>query len=153
MPDLKPLFAAIEQYHNDLHASAVDIGEIYVQADLELGNFLRQAKVDHLAWAHRVKDVFVDTRMREFKDVQLDPTQCAFGKWYYSEEVAKLRQEYPGIVPLLDAIEDPHNRLHTSAVEVERLLKNNQRTEAIRALTWPRLKSSHTRCWMPSTEC
>ena len=130
VPQLKPLLAAIETPHNDLHASAVEIGEIYVEADVELGNFLRQAKVDHLVWAHRVKDAFVDSRISNLEGVEFDPTKCAFGRWYYSDEVAQLKHKYPEIVPLLDAIEEPHKKLHTSAVEVERLLRNGQRAEA-----------------------
>jgi len=128
-PELKPLLASIETPHNHLHESAIEIGESYAQVDSELGNFLRQAKTDHLAWAHKVKDVFVDRSIKTI-DAQMDPTQCAFGKWFYSDQVRQMRNNDREFDKLMAAIEEPHNELHESAREVERLLKAGDRNAA-----------------------
>jgi methyl-accepting chemotaxis protein len=119
----------IEQWHNRLHASAVEIGEAFQQGDLALSASLQQRKVDHLTWAHNVKDVFVDTSLTEAK-VETDPHKCALGRWYYGDDARALRQSNPRIGQILDAIEGPHRKLHESAVEINRLLAAGQRDEA-----------------------
>ena len=54
VPSLAPLLDQLEAPHKHLHESAKEIGQIFEQADLQLGNFLREKKTDHLAWAHQV---------------------------------------------------------------------------------------------------
>ncbi|MEE9309282.1 MAG: CZB domain-containing protein, partial [Spirochaetia bacterium] len=61
VPELTPILAAIEEHHNNLHESAIAIDKVYEAADLELGGFLREKKIDHLNWMHGIKDVFIDT--------------------------------------------------------------------------------------------
>ena len=118
----------IEKPHHELHASAIKIGELYRPVDLELGNFLRQSKTDHLTWAHQVKDVFVDLSITEVK-AQMDPTQCKFGKWYYGPEVAERKAKDPEFAALLAPIEEVHRKLHESAKQVDQYLKEDRRDE------------------------
>ncbi len=129
VPELKALLAQIEEPHNHLHESAVDIASHYQDADMVLGNFLRQAKADHLSWAHKVKDAFVDNSIKKI-DVQFDPTKCAFGTWYYSDEVRALRQAEPEFDRIMAEIEEPHNKLHRSAEEIDRLIRAGNRSAA-----------------------
>ena len=129
VPGIKPLLAAIEEPHNHLHESAVDVAKVFKQADVGLSASLQEKKVDHLAWAHRVKDVFVDASLRQ-ADVETDPHQCAFGQWYYSEEVQAMRKQDPDFDRILAAVEEPHARLHTSAVHINGLLAEGKREEA-----------------------
>jgi len=129
VPELKTFFAQIEEPHNHLHSSAIEISEEYEAADIELGNFLRQAKTDHLIWAHKVKDAFVDHSIKAI-DVQMDPTLCAFGKWYYSQEIQTLRRNEPAFDNIMREIEEPHNKLHTSAVDINKLIKAEKRSAA-----------------------
>jgi methyl-accepting chemotaxis protein len=129
VPTLAPLLKEIEKPHHDLHTSAIKIGELYRPVDLELGNFLRQSKTDHLAWAHQVKDVFVDHSLVEVK-AQMDPTKCKFGKWYYSSEVAERKAKDPKFAALLAPIEEVHRKLHESAKQVDRYIKEGRRDEA-----------------------
>ncbi len=129
VPEIQAFLAEIEKPHNHLHQSAIAIAEHYQDVDMELGNFLRQAKTDHLTWAHSVKDAFVDHSINKL-DVQMDPTKCPFGVWYYSDEVKELRRNDPEIDRILAAIEEPHNKLHTSAAEIDRLIRAGKRSDA-----------------------
>ena len=119
VPELKSLFDEIEDPHMQLHKSAIEIDEVFVQADRELGKELREAKSDHLIFAHRVKDAAVNAVQVDKIDVQKDPTLCNFGKWLYSEETKKLKQKYPEFATFCREVEEPHNRLHKSVMQVE----------------------------------
>src|SRR6056297_2957089 len=132
VPELRPILEAIEDPHNRLHQSAVSVGNHYEQVDQELGYFLREMKVDHLAWAHRVKDVFVDPNMDQFVDVELDHTQCNLGQYLYSDEVAQKRENDPAFDQAISGIYDPHKRLHQSAVVIAENLEAG-RKDAMRS--------------------
>jgi len=129
IPELKQLLAEIEQPHNHLHESAMEIGKIYASADLEVGNVLRDAKTAHLQWTHTVKDAFLN-KSTTFLNVETDPRKCAFGEWYYSDEVRRMRSEDPELDRLMALVEEPHNRLHESAIRINELLQTGKRNEA-----------------------
>ena len=118
VPALAPLFKAVEKPHAELHESAVEIGKLYHAADPYLGNFLRDMKTAHLAWAHRVKDILVNRSQTEFKNVQLDPAKCIFGQWLHGKKVAELKGKHPDFAQAVEAAEDPHARLHRSAAQI-----------------------------------
>jgi methyl-accepting chemotaxis protein len=123
-PELKPLLDEIEEPHKHLHESAIEIDDNFVQADRKLTGTLIQAKADHLAWAHKVKDVLVNAVQTDEIDVQKDPTLCNFGKWLNSDEIADVKRHYPEFALIIQKIEDPHERLHKSVHTVERHFKN-----------------------------
>ena len=129
VPSIKPLLAEIEEHHNALHGSAVDIGAKYAPADVELGAFLRDKKLDHLKWMGVIKDVLLDPEARSL-DVQTDPLNCKLGKWLYSEEVKKRMVDDPEFGKALQAVFEPHKALHESAVEIGRLVVQGDRTGA-----------------------
>src|SRR6056297_559794 len=132
VPELRPILEAIEDPHNRLHQSAVSVGNKYEQVDQELGAFLREMKVDHLSWAHRVKDVFVDPNMDQFVDVELDHTQCNLGQYLYSDEVAQKRNNDQGFDTAIAGIYDPHQQLHESAAVISENLADG-RLDAMRS--------------------
>ncbi len=90
------------------------------------GNSLRgellQREVDHLNWAKAVSAYISSGTGAELK-VQLDHRQCGFGKWYYGEG----RQEAELLLPLLkdklDAIGEPHKKLHESAIAIKKVFR------------------------------
>ncbi len=129
VPSLAPMLKAIEAPHRHLHESAIEIGKHFQQADLELGSFLREKKTDHLAWAHKVKDVFVDTNLDKVS-AQMDHTQCSFGKWLFSEKVAALKQKDPEFAAAVAAVIAPHKKLHDGAKQIDALLRAGSRMEA-----------------------
>ncbi|MFW6236004.1 MAG: methyl-accepting chemotaxis protein, partial [Desulfovibrionales bacterium] len=85
------------------------------------GNKLRgdfvQKVVDHLNWANEVNVLLTDKHVHTL-DVETDPQKCGLGQWYYGEGRKQAEILVPAIKPLLLEIEEPHNRLHASAVSI-----------------------------------
>ena len=130
VPSLAPLLKAIEEPHARLHASAIEIDNAFHQADSELGNFLRNKKVDHLNWMHTVKDAFLDPKVAALK-VEKDPRQCSLGRWIYGEQAADLKSGDQTFNSHWTLLEQHHDQLHRSAVAVDDMLKRGARGEAI----------------------
>jgi methyl-accepting chemotaxis protein len=102
-----------------------------------------QREVDHLKWVQEVSLYVHDDKAVEM-NVQLDHTQCGFGKWYYGEN----RQEAESLVPVLKEplsdIEEPHRKLHASAATIRAARQQGAiatAQETFRAETLPQLKS------------
>lgn len=98
------------------------IGGIVSNAEAVIvGNQLKaellQREVDHLSWASKLSDFVQDKSSRELT-VQADPTQCGFGKWYYSDKRKKVEESLPSVRELLSRIESPHKELHGTAVDI-----------------------------------
>jgi len=129
-PELEPYFAQMEEPHKKLHESAVKIGDVFVQADREIGAFLCEAKSAHLIWINSIKDKILDNKKIESLGVQMDPTQCDFGKWFYSEETKEMRRKNPVFNDLCNDIEEHHKALHNEAHTVESLFQQNRIAEA-----------------------
>ncbi|MBD3219888.1 chemotaxis protein, partial [bacterium] len=129
IPGLASILASIEEPHQHLHESAVHIARDYCQVDENLGMFLREKKTDHLAWAHRVKDVFVDESL-DRATAESDPHKCSFGQWFHSDEVASMRRSNPEFDRLWQQVDDPHRRLHESVIPINDLLADGKRDEA-----------------------
>ncbi|MDD3311937.1 methyl-accepting chemotaxis protein [Pseudodesulfovibrio sp.] len=121
VPAIKPLLAEIEKFHNDLHASAVTIGQEYAPADVALGGFLRDKKLDHLIWIGKVKDALLAPDART-TGVQADPHQCGLGKWLYSDDTRGRMEADPEFATKVRAIYEPHAALHASALVIDREL-------------------------------
>lgn len=123
VPELKSLFDDIEEPHIHLHESAIKIDEVYEVADKELSTHLLQVKSEHLAWAHQVKDVLVNNRSVKSIDVQKNANLCNFGKWFYSNEAAIIKQNDPEFAAIWNKIEPQHKELHQSVETVERFFQ------------------------------
>ena len=129
VPTLTPLLKKIEEPHRKLHGSADEIVKNFQQADLELGNFLRDKKTDHLVWAHEVKDVFVDSSLNNV-NAETDPKKCGLGKWMYAPQTAALKENDSNFATLWAELEGPHDKLHESAKTIQGMLDEGRRDEA-----------------------
>ena len=100
--------------------------------DLGLSKMLTQRELDHMVWVLKVGDFQRDEAMTKL-DVEKDEHRCGFGKWYYSDERKKIESDFPDIVGLLKQMEEPHRRLHQSAVTLEEMLQKGKqsRPEAV----------------------
>ena len=130
VPELKPILAAMEEPHTNLHESAIKIEKVYEAADLELGGFLREKKLDHLNWMHGIKDAFIDTSV-DHLEVQTDATKCGLGVFILSPETEELKAESPAFKAIWDKLIEPHEKLHSSAIEIDRLLRAGKRSAAV----------------------
>ncbi|MEH0020281.1 MAG: methyl-accepting chemotaxis protein [Desulfobacter sp.] len=118
VPSLAPLLKEIEAPHKALHDSAIAIDAVFKQANPRLPTLFTQREVDHLKWAARIRDVFI--QKQDDLGVQTDPTQCALGKWLLSDEA---REAYQNGSPVFrqnwDAMVETHKSLHQSAIDIE----------------------------------
>ena len=69
---------------------------------------LRSAKVAHLKWVQRAKSLIANIPIKE-ESIPLDYTECAFGKWFYSD--AQALSLMPGM-DCIKLIEEKHTELH-----------------------------------------
>ena len=79
---------------------------------------LAQREVDHLTWVAKVSGFLLDDQATELT-VETDYHKCGFGKWYYGKERAHAEELIPAIKPLLAQIEEPHKKLHESALAIK----------------------------------
>ncbi len=101
----------------------INIGQIVSNADEVIaGNRITgtiiEKKVDHLEWAARLNDFIIDSEVDELT-VNTDPEKCGFGEWFYSEARTEAEQVVPQIKDILQKIEEPHKKLHESAIKIE----------------------------------
>jgi methyl-accepting chemotaxis protein len=97
-----------------------------------LARNLLQREIDHLNWTQKAGEFQRNDQLTELA-VEKDEHKCGFGKWYYSENRQRLEEAIPEVKSLLTQIEEPHKKLHQSAVELEKRLKKGKefRQEAI----------------------
>ncbi|MBF0341583.1 MAG: CZB domain-containing protein [Magnetococcales bacterium] len=91
-----------------------------VVAGNKLRGELLQREVDHLNWANKVGAYINDEKATEM-GVQLDHTQCAFGKWYYGEGRTHAESLVPDLKPVLASVEEPHKQLHATAAKINQV--------------------------------
>ena len=68
-----------------------------VMQSRELDRILTQSEVDHLIWGRKVVNTIASPEDKTL-EVQFDPHQCNFGKWFYGEsrkeaERSRIRRE------------------------------------------------------------
>jgi len=88
----------------------------------KLDGTLAQKELDHLNWANKVNALLNDDKVTKLA-VQTDPHKCAFGKWLYGDGRKQAEALVPSLGPLLTKIEDPHARLHASAISIGQTFK------------------------------
>ena len=104
--------------------SIVRIGGIMANAERtaaadQLNAEVAQLHVDYLEWADKARSVLTHTNGA---DLETDPRQCAFGKWYYSEKRKAAEGLAPSIEALLVEIRTPHEKAHQAVADVISLL-------------------------------
>jgi methyl-accepting chemotaxis protein len=75
-------------------------------------------------------NVFIDTSLTS-TGVQIDPRKCNLGKWLYSDTIEAFKRTSPEFAAILKDIHAPHEALHESANEINRLLAAGRRSEAL----------------------
>lgn len=86
------------------------------------GNKLRSdllnLEIKHDSWNNQVRNFLANPENSELK-VVTDPKACGLGKWYYSEERTNAEKLIPEIKSDLDALEEPHSKMHLSAQKIK----------------------------------
>ena len=118
VPSLAPLFKEIEEPHRQLHASAIAIDKHYHPADPMLPSFLAVKESDHLKWTATIDKLFVQN-LPELK-IETDDHKCSLGQWLYGEGAKKAVEKDPDLASLIEALKEPHSRLHKSAIDIQK---------------------------------
>ena len=85
---------------------------------------LSAAKSAHLNWKSRVRS-FLDGRATLTEEEAVSHRHCAFGKWYYSEGLARF-----GHIQELRDVESPHARLHQTIKDIVAASRAGERQRA-----------------------
>ena len=92
-------------------------GAVTVTESNKISGELLQREVDHLKWAQEVERYAHGSADAELT-VQLDHTQCGFGKWFYGPGREGAERALPALKDPLRSIEEPHRKLHESARQI-----------------------------------
>jgi len=128
VPGLSGYLREIAVYHNALHESAGQIKNVFIQADVQMPEFLASKEAEHLTWAMKVQDAILSNR--EDVGVQLDPTKCGLGQFLYGSGSQSLRED-PVMAALIQELDAPHRELHRLGKTINTLLSKND-TEGAR---------------------
>ncbi|OFZ82014.1 MAG: hypothetical protein A2583_01385 [Bdellovibrionales bacterium RIFOXYD1_FULL_53_11] len=96
----------------------------------KLNEFFVRMQMAHLDWRLKLGSFQRDEKMTRVT-AEKNPHNCAFGKWYYSDESAKVKSEMPKLAPVFSELETAHAKFHESAEEIERMLLSGNRKSAI----------------------
>ena len=81
-------------------------------------------QVHHYKWVDSLREA---VRKKGGFEGEIDPRECAFGKWYYSYQMP-----YPELKPLFEALDAPHKKFHQSGGLVLKALQQGNFAEADR---------------------
>ncbi len=78
---------------------------------------------DHYKWVNKVNEDIV--RQERKLNVEKDDHSCSLGKWLYGADRQRTVSMFPGLKGVVQSIEEPHARLHQSAMDLEKLMQLN----------------------------
>ena len=107
--------AAAEAQHAGVELARLSMDLQQLVKKYELGAQaldLTTAKASHLAWKARLR-AFLDGQESLDEEQAVSHRQCDFGRWYYSEGLARHAH-----IPALQEVEIPHEELHTLIREI-----------------------------------
>lgn len=83
---------------------------------------LKNREVDHHQWALEVSLGILKSNPLDVQ-VEMDPRNCSFGRWYYGEDRRELEAHMPSLVEPLSRIEPVHNAFHESFGKIRELYR------------------------------
>ena len=129
IPSLGPMFDEIEKPHQELHATAIEIGEVYLYADYRLNGFFRDRKSGLFDYLVKISEGLLDPDATNV-DVPADHKKCSFGIWLHSDWVTKTAKEHADFAALVREADPVHQKFHESIAEINSLLSDGLREEA-----------------------
>jgi len=98
-----------------------------------LDAMLAQKEVDHLNWVNKVNQLLTDDSVTTLV-VETDDHKCGMGKWFYGEGRKEAERQVPSLAPLFKAMEEPHHRLHLSAIAISKEFRPSDPTQPAKIL-------------------
>ena len=89
-----------------------------VEFTSEINAIVLAREIDHWRWIAALQRYAYDDSVKTL-EIQEDPHQCGFGKWYYGPQRAEVEAVSPAVIAPLRAIEEAHNALHASAAAIK----------------------------------
>ena len=86
-------------------------------------------EVQHLRWINDVS-AYISQKNTGKLQATTNPTQCDFGKWYYSDDLNDVIKQFPRLATVLRGLGGPHETLHSSATRIEQLKLEGNAAEA-----------------------
>jgi methyl-accepting chemotaxis protein len=96
----------------------------------KIKEIFNQRYIDHLRWGNQISMALLNSNATTL-DVETNPHNCAFGKWFYGTGREDAEKISPGSKEAFGRLETLHNSLHQSAKEINQYLANNNRAKAI----------------------
>ncbi len=119
-PEGAVLLEAMYEPHERLHTSAHAISDVWRPVHPGLIERLMTVRDAHRLWAQTVSTAILEGA--DGIDVEVDPEQCALGKFLASAEYAKWSREFVELRELMNRIDAPHKALHESAIAINEAL-------------------------------
>ncbi|MFW6263564.1 MAG: methyl-accepting chemotaxis protein, partial [Thermotogota bacterium] len=104
----------------ELHESAIDIEEQYVDIDPAWSGFFAQKERDHYQWMTTLLSELMN--QQDTLSVQLNHRLCEFGQFLYSQEASDFAKTDPLLAQYLEEIKEPHQKLHDSAGQIQKII-------------------------------
>ena len=127
---LKEKFSKMEVAHTKLHGIAKYYNENYIHFDRDLKAIILQKEVDHLNWSRKLSS---SISKKYVAKLQTNPKKCKFGRWYslyiQSDKFNNLDSKMQN---LIKSMEEPHKKLHLSAINIIKLQKQGKYSEAMK---------------------
>jgi methyl-accepting chemotaxis protein len=114
-PEIANSLKEVLDPHRKLHESAAKIKASWRQVHPGLDHDMMDKLIAHLKAMMNVSRAIMTSTNA---DVQTDHTKCSFGKWLSSEEISKMKQEWPAFAVVISKIESPHRTIHASFMEI-----------------------------------
>lgn len=115
-------------YFNKTLVSLQDTINILEEYD-DIRPSFKQREIEHMQWVQQLI-LFVSLQRNRELFLQIQPTRCELGKWLSSSERNRVEEMVPSLAEILDRIDEPHRRLHHSAVTIRRLAAEDDWDEA-----------------------
>ncbi|QQE11112.1 CZB domain-containing protein [Planctomycetota bacterium] len=122
-PQLAEVLDKLRLSHAQVHQSAGEINETWVQATDKLREHLWDIQQAHMRWAQGLSDdLLIDSNSVH---VNMSHHDCALGKFkktdYFRDNIAT----NPDLMTAFHEMEEPHRLLHQSAKQINELLSKN----------------------------
>ena len=84
----------------------------------KLRSDLLNLEIKHDAWNQKLR-TFLDDPIHHSLKIKTDPTTCALGTWLHGEERRKAEAILPEIKGEIEAMAEPHRKMHLSAKKIK----------------------------------
>ncbi|MCP4114855.1 MAG: HAMP domain-containing protein [Desulfobacteraceae bacterium] len=133
-PGMADTLEKIEAPHRRLHESAGKIKGLWRQNHPGLSLELSHILSAHLKWMQDVSTAIVTSSEL---DVQTDHKKCKFAQWLNTVKVKEIIREWPEFAAVIKKIEEPHEKLHASALAIANAETQDEKNEIFTGQTVP----------------